>query len=125
MSLRTLAENDLSFILEDKVNGFGWDMILRNPNGETQNLVGFSNDISQAIDPDTGQLVSGRSATVALRMSTLTIGIPRGITNTSSKPYVVIFNDINGNSYTFKVQQSNPDRTIGVITLLLEAYIDS
>lgn len=130
MNLRTLAEQDLSFILEDKVNGFGWDITVTNPAGlSSTDLVGSSTDISQVIDPDTGEVVSGRSASVALRISSLVAvfgnDLPEGIADTSGKPWLVTFNDINGNPFTFKVQQSNPDRTIGIITLLLEFYIGS
>lgn len=127
MNLRELAESDLSFILEDKVNGFGWDITITNPDGvSTDGLVGNSNDISQVIDPDTGQAVSGRSASVALRISSLIdVGLPKGIADTNLKPWIVTFDDINGNSFKFKVMQSNPDRTLGMITLLLEFYIDN
>lgn len=122
MNLRTLAENDLEFILEDSINGFGWDITITNPSETSQALTGQSNDISQVIDPDTGQIVSGRSASVSIRRSSLTIGLPVGIADTSLKPWIVSFDDIGGTSHTFKVVQSNPDRTLGIITLLLEFY---
>lgn len=122
MSLRTMAESDLSFILEDPVGGFGWVITLISPDGSTTSAVGFSNDISQVIDPDTGQVVSGRSASIALRMSSLTV-LPVGISSTSSKPWLVRFNDINAGLHTFKVIKSNPDRALGVVTCVLEAYL--
>lgn len=121
MSLRALAESDLSFILEDGVCGFGWPIVLTDPDGLSQNLTGFSDDISQIIDPDTGQAVSGRLASVALRISSLN-ALPVGISDSSLKPWLVTFDDINGNSFTFKVSQSNPDRALGVVTCLLELY---
>ena len=137
MSLRVLAESDLSFILEDGTYGFGWDISLIAPDGQEfsevpqesgdpKPLLGFSDDISSIIDPDTGQAVSGRLASVALRESTLrAIGIeslPKGISERASKPWVVKFNDIQGKPYSFKVSQSNPDRALGVLVLLLESY---
>lgn len=125
MSLRQLAETDLGLILEDKDTGFGFDITLTNPAGVTKALVGFSNDISQLIDPDTGQAVSGRSASVALRISSITaigLTLPRGISDSGIKPWVVQFDDINGNPFKFKVSQSNPDRAIGVVNLILELY---
>ena len=82
-------------------------------------LKGFSNDIAQIIDPDTGEAVGGRFASVAIRIGNLAakgLGIPKGITNNKQKPWVVKVADINGNNYTFKVAQSNPDRTIGIVT---------
>lgn len=150
MSLRTLAESDLSFILEDADTGFGWPITLTNPAGATISLTGFSNDIAQVIDPDTGQAVSGRSASCALRISSIreqganlvtecgeplaecnepqmeagnvAFGIPRGIADADSKPWIVTFLDINSFSHTFKVIQSNPDRALGVLSCLLELY---
>ncbi len=125
MSLRQLAELDLATILEDGVGGFGWPITITDPSGTVGTLTGFSDDIGQIIDPDTGQVVSGRLALVSLRISSLTIaglGLPQGIADTASKPWVVEFNDINGSPFKFKVSQSNPDRALGVVTCVLELY---
>lgn len=125
MGLREIAEADLSFILEDKDTGFGWDIVITDPAGTVGNLVGSSTDISQLIDPDTGHAVSGRLATVTVRISSLTtegLGLPVSIADASIKPWLVAFDDINGNGHTFKVAESNPDRALGVITLILEIY---
>ncbi len=125
MGLRTIAESDLSFILEDDVHGFGWPITVIDPLDVAVAVIGFSDDIAQVIDPDTGQAVSGRLASVALRMSTLIaagIGIPQGISDINIKPWRIIFDDILGTSYTFKVAQSNPDRALGIVTCILERY---
>lgn len=129
MNLRQQAEADLAFILEDNATGFGWPITVTDPNGFTGDgpLTGSSNDISQVVDPETGQVVSGRSASVALRVASIFEAgfnsLPTGITDKNSKPWIIAFDDINGNSYTFKVIQSNPDRTLGLITCILEAYV--
>lgn len=127
MGLRQLAEQDLGAILEDSVTGFGWPITLTAPDGTFGALTGFSDDIAQIIDPDTGQVVSGRLASAALRTAAIAAalpgkGLPVGVADAASKPWLVAFDDINGNPYTFKVAQSNPDRAIGLITLLLEFY---
>lgn len=125
MSLRQLAETDLGLILEDSSTGFGWSITVTDPAGTVRTLTGFSDDIAQIIDPDTGLAVSGRLASAAIRISALTnvgLGLPVGIADAGSKPWVVEFNDINGNPYKFKVSQSNPDRALGLVTLLLELY---
>ncbi len=125
MGLRETAEADLAHILEDKTAGFGWDITVTDPAGTSVLLVGYSNDIGMSIDPDTGVAVSGRRASVALRISSLTtagLGIPKGIIDATSKPWRVTFNDIEGTSHTFKVQESHPDRALGVVTCLLELY---
>lgn len=126
MGLRQIAETDLGVILEDSTYGFGYSITVTNPAGTAQSLTGFSDDISQLIDPDTGQAVSGRLASVALRISSLTaagLALPEGIADASVKPWLVAFDDINGNPFTFKVQQSNPDRAIGIVVCILELYI--
>jgi hypothetical protein len=125
MGLRDLAEADLGRILEDSATGFGYAIVLTDPAGVVLPITGFSNDIAQVIDPDTGQVVSGRLASVALRISTIIaagLSLPRGIANSKSKPWIVEFNDLLGNPHKFKVFQSNPDRGVGMITLILESY---
>ena len=70
-------------------------------------------------------VVSGRAASVSLRLSTLDargIGRPVGIEDSKAKPWVVEFLDINGLSYTFKVKSSDPDPTLGLLVCILEAY---
>jgi hypothetical protein len=125
MGLRSTAESDLEFILEDADTGFGWNITMTNPAGITADLVGFSDDISQVIDPDTGQAVSGRLASVALRITSLALaglGLPQAIAGTAGKPWLVTFDSISGETFTFKVAQSNPDRALGVVTCVLEFY---
>lgn len=125
MSLRVIAEQDLGFILEDGIYGFGWQITVTSPSLITAILTGYSDDISQVIDPDTGQAVSGRLASVALRISSLIasgLGLPRGIADSGTKPWIMEFNDINGNAHKFKVSQSNPDRALGIVTCILEIY---
>lgn len=125
MGLREKAEADTGRILEDSTRGFGWAITVTDPAGTAVPLTGFSDDISQVIDPDTGQIVSGRQSSVALRISSLLaagLTLPVGIADAAQKPWLIAFDDINGNAWTFKVMQSNPDRAMGVITCLLEDY---
>ena len=122
MSLRRVAEADLGRILTDTECGFGWPIVLISPRGRRLPLVGFSNDIAELIDPDTGQAVSGRLASVALRMSSLPADLPQGTADTSVRPWRVEFVDIVGRSWRFAVRESNPDRTLGLHVLILELY---
>lgn len=126
MNLRQLAEADLGMILEDGATGFGWPITVVSPQGVSSfGLIGYSDDIAQSIDPDTGQLVSGRLASAAIRISTLTaqgLAIPYGVADSAVKPWRVQFDDINGNAYEFKVRQANPDRALGIVVCILEAY---
>lgn len=123
--LRTLAESDLGAILEDAVHGFGWPITLTNPAGVALPFTGFSNDVSALIDPDTGQVVSGRQAGIVLRLSSLYAAgftIPEGISDASIKPWLGAFDDINGTAYTFKIVAADPDRALGVVACILETY---
>lgn len=125
MGLRAEASAKLDLTLED-TNYFGWPITVTDPNGLSESLTGSSTDIAQVIDPDTGAVVSGRAASVTLKIETLTglgfADIPRAIAETAGKPWVISFDDINGNSFTFKVKESNPDRAIGLVVCHLELY---
>ena len=125
MGLREIAEADLGTILEDSAYGFGYSITVTDPLGVVKSFTGFSNDIAQVIDPDTGEAVSGRFASVALRISSLVaagLTLPIGIADSKSKPWIIQFDDINGNAFTFKVSKSDPDRTIGMVICILELY---
>lgn len=123
--LREIAETDLSSILEDSTNGFGYPITLTDPDGVVEDLTGFSSDIAETIDPGTGQTVSGRFASATLRLSTIEAlfsSLPVGISDAASKPWIVDFDDIGGTAHKFKVAGSAPDRTLGIIVLHLEVY---
>jgi len=125
MNLRLQAEIDLRAIIGDTATGFGWAVTVTDPSETSVPLTALSNDISAVIDPDTGLVVSGREASVSIPIADLTaagLGLPIGVADTASKPWLVGFDDINGNSYTFKVKSTLPDRAIGAIVCLLEEY---
>lgn len=128
MSLRVIAEADTRAILEDSVHGFGYLITVTDPAGLQAPVIGYSGDIGLVIDPDTGQAVSGRVAHATINISTLlTAGftdLPRGIEAPASKPWIMTFDDINGNSFTFKVSDAQPDRTLGIVNCILEFYDD-
>jgi hypothetical protein len=124
VGLREQAESDLAFIIEDEA-GFGWAITVTDPDGTSKDLIGLSNDIAQAIDPDTGQAVAGRTASIALRISTLVsvgLGLPKAVAEKTAKPWLVAFNDINGGAHTFKVSEVLPDRAVGLVVCILQAY---
>jgi len=125
MGLRQIAEQDLSAILSDSF-GFSWNIRLTDPLGVSKIVTGFSNDIAQVIDPDTGLFITGRSASVAFNMALLKssgfYSLPVSVADTSKKPWIVDFDDINGSAHKFKVIESQPDRTLGMIVCLLSIY---
>lgn len=126
MNFREIAERDLSFTLEDSVYGFGWPITITDSDGLTKKLSGQSNDISLAIDPETGQAVSGRNATIVLRIKSLEdagfSALPAAQADKTKKPWIVSFDDIRGKSYDFTIKETNPDRSIGIIFCTLEFY---
>lgn len=124
MSIRKLAEADLALIIENE-SDFGWPIAVTNPDGDKQDFIGLAGDISQIIDPDTGDPVSGRFVQVSLRISTLLAAgfeIPINIIDSASKPWLVEFETINGELLIWKVSASEPDRTLGLVKLILELY---
>lgn len=125
MGLRELAQSDLKAILEDDVSGNGHPITVTDPSNVSVPMKGYSTDIGQVIDPETGGLISGRLASVVLVMSSLFeagFGIPKGITDPNQKPWLITFQDINGTTGTFKVTNTMPDRTIGNIVCMLELW---
>lgn len=125
MNLRKQASHDAITILTNSNSGFGWPIAITSPDEITLCVTGFSSDIGQTIDPETGTAVAGRRASIALPIKVLLdagFAIPRAIADESKKPWVVKFNDAFGRSHTFKVCASMPDIALGIVTCLLEAY---
>ncbi len=127
MSFRDDVEKDIQSVLEDDVSGFGNSITLIDPNGVSHDFKGYSADIAQTIDPDTGQAVIGRWNSVALMMSSVLSvfpSLPIGVMDENIKPWTLIFNSINGVTTKYKVMSTQPDRTVGVITITCSFYKD-
>lgn len=125
MGLRQELRQDVHRILTD-TDGFAWSLVVTDPDGRSASLRGFSTDVSDLIDPETGQAISGRQAEVTISMDSLAccgLGHPVGIADTAGKPWTVRFDDVEGIPWTFKVARSAPDRTAGLILCHLEAYV--
>ena len=126
MSLREQAAADARAILEDDSGcGMGWPVEVIDPSGKRRPMLGFSNDISQVIDPETGVAVSGRLATVVLSQISFLEefgALPVSVASTSRKPWRVEWLDLAGALHSFKVSESNPDRTLGRVNCILEVY---
>lgn len=120
MGLREQAALDAKSILED-TSGFGWPFSLKSPLGVSVQLTGFTTDIGQTIDPETGQAVAGRRASVACSMRSLT-ELPTVSAAETRKPWIVSFDSIQGVPGDWKIVEVLPDRAAGVVVFLLEAY---
>lgn len=127
MGLREdLAASARTFI-EDEA-GFGWPVQVTTPLGETTALVGLTTDITNLIDPETGIAISGRMASLTLPIGALTdagLGLPIAQPEKTQRPWLVRFADVGGKPHLFAVREAKPDRAMGVVVLMLEAYRDS
>lgn len=121
MSLAAIAAADLRSI----INADGDSVTVLSPDGRVAEFKANTQDISHAIDPQTGMLISGRTATVALSSIDLLAAAmaPKGESDGSKKPWVVRFLEtVSGVEHSFKVKESRPDRTIGALVLILEIF---
>lgn len=123
MNLREIAEQDLALTLEDSENGFGLPSTVTDTAGNTAGISVQSGDVHVLYDPDTDVKVSNRTAHISIRISSLTaagLEIPKAQPDQSKNPYTFEFADSNGVSRKFIVSESRPDRTLGIITVILE-----
>lgn len=125
MNLRTLASLDHAAILSDSESGFGWPVIVTNPAGVSASTVGFTSDVGEVVDPQTGLAVMGRRVTVQLLPGPIQVaglGDIRAIADGSQKPWIVRFADAYGVARNYKVMAVYPDSVLGSYRCELEAY---
>ncbi len=126
MNFLDIAQKDKAFTLKDSVNGFGTVITITDPDFLSATVIGRSNDISFAIDPNTGVAVSGRTATIAIDMKELTekgfSSLPVQQTDKAKKPWLVEWTDQLGEAHVFIVLEGNPDRTLGIVLCTLQFY---
>ena len=71
MGLRQEIRHHAHHILTDVAHGFAWPLVVTDPDGRSVRMSGFSTDIADLIDPETGMAVSGRQAEVFISMESL------------------------------------------------------
>lgn len=121
MGLRATAAADAKAILEDSASGFAWPLALTSPAGVVTALAGFSTDVAESVDPETGTVVAGRRGSVAVSLSSLP-EMPSAEAESGKQPWQVVFDDLTAAPTTWKVVEVRPDRALGVVVLLLEAF---
>lgn len=124
MSLQEIANADLQRIMNNEATG-GRSCIITNPSGETASFKVFSTDIHVSTDPGTGIVITGRQASVAVLTNELIaegFSEIRGISDSNSKPWLVTVSDVLGRECTFKVAETHPDNSIGLMILMVEEY---
>ena len=126
MNFLGIAQQDKAFTLKDSEFGFGTVITITDPDLLSADVTGRTNDISFAIDPNTGVAVSGRTATIAIDMQELTdkgfSSLPVAQTDKTKKPWLVEYTDQLGNAHVFIVLEANPDRTLGIVLCTLDFY---
>ena len=126
MNFLEIAQQDKAFTLNDDQFGFGSTIKLTDPSLFSAEVIGRTNDISFAIDPNTGVAVSGRTATVAIDLNELEdkgfSSIPSAQSDKTKKPWIIEFDDQQGNTHTFTILEANPDRTLGIVLCTLQLY---
>lgn len=125
MSLLQQAAADLRAIVEN-TNEFGVAIKVEDPDGLSSNQNGLTTDVGNMFDPNTGQMIAGRRASVALSTQALLAaghtGLPAGASDPSKTPWIVTFLDIHGRECVFMVSAAMPDRKLGLVTCSLEHY---
>jgi hypothetical protein len=126
MNFLEIAQQDKAFTLKDSEFGFGTEITLKDPNLFTAVVTGRTNDISFAIDPNTGEAVSGRTVEITIDMQELEekgfSSFPTAQSDKTKKPWIVEWTDTLGKSYSFTIQEANPDRTLGNVHCTLNFY---
>ncbi len=123
MNLRQQAEADLKLTLEDKDFGFAFEATVTNPAGVSAVLNIQSGDVYLLFEPESGILVANRTAHASMRISSLTaagLGLPRAEPDESKNPWIIEFPDSNDVLRKFTVVESRPDRTLGIVTIILQ-----
>ncbi len=125
MSLLDIAATDLQSILGDaSAGGFASPIIVTDPHGNSATVNGLQNDVHLSLDPQTGAMVAGRRASVALSIAALAaagLGEPRAIADGKLKPWRIEFTTPTGKALVMKVAEALPDE-LGCIVCMLETY---
>ena len=124
IGLRELAHSDMLQIMNDE-SGFRWPCVVTSPDLSSASLFCRSTDIHLSIDPGTGEVITGRQASVSFALDDLKkkgMQSIRGIEDSTSKPWTVTTKNINEVEQVFKVVQTYPDNTLGLVVCFLEAY---
>lgn len=124
MGLLDTAHDDMVEFVNDPDTG-GEPISITSPDGVEEDFLALTNDIHFSIDPETGMTVAGRQCTAAVAifdLEAVSFGGIEAVPDKTSRPWVVQATDVNGRVGTFKVSETHPDRSAGLMTLILEGY---
>lgn len=122
MSLAHDAAADLREIINSDVGAL-WICTIWAPDGRSMDFNCRMCDTSQQIDPGTNQAVSGRQVNLAISMFDLEcagFSDIKAIEKKTEKPWKAITENIVGVRREYKIVESNPDASLGLMALHLE-----
>ena len=122
MSLVQQAHEDLGEIMHSE-DGAVWDCTITSPGGVSYPFKCRMADNHAPVETGTDVVVTGRQVSISVFIPDLVaVGFENiyGVASNSAKPWKVEFENIIGQSGTYKVVETNPDYGIGNIILFLE-----
>lgn len=125
MNIRDLAALDHAAIVTDVAGGFAIPILVTNPEGVELAMAGFTTDVGEVVDPQSGMLIDGRRVSVQILTAPLIaagMGEPRAVSDGSRKPWLVRFANVHGEQRTYKIFEVKPEDVLGSHKCLLEAW---
>lgn len=126
MSILAQAAADIRSILGDVSGGFAAPIRFISPDGHEATINGFQSDIGLSMDPDTGVMVAGRKATVAvsqLDLAAAGLEVPEGIPDDDCQPWLIRWTPPIGGEQTMKVVSAMPDK-LGCVVLTVVTFVE-
>jgi hypothetical protein len=126
MSLLDIARRDAQRIINSNKFGFSSSVTLIDQAGVEYPINAIVSVIHNLVDPDTGQPVSGSLATASINtldLIALGVQIPEGEADETKKPWLIREADIQGNTVTYAIVRSAPDKANGNILCDLNEYV--
>lgn len=118
------ARLDLRSFIADG-SGFGVDLIISTPDGiTTAEVRGLASSHNLNVDPETGLFVNTKNIHFSVSESELSdLGYPVRVNNeVAIKDHLITFDDSAGITRTFKIDETMPDETLGLIVCILGVY---
>ena len=121
MSLHDLARTTLESIMKNERTAFSRSFSVTDPEGTTASFYGRWNHISQAVDQETGAIITGEFVSAVIVKNDLVAngltGVPEHIEDGEETPW--LFEQA---GKTYKVFNALADETMGTIVVILEPF---
>lgn len=125
MSLLDRVRSDVARITQN-TKEFASEVKLQNPSGQFATVAAITNEVWQGLDPNSGNIINGAVASIAISLDALTKaslgGIPQNPHNAKEKPWLVELTLADGVPRTYKIAESRRDMQMGLIWYVLSRY---